>query len=190
VNFLGHRISEHGIEADSSKVEKIMSWPIPKSATQARSFIGLIRYLAAFLPNLAEHTVVLTTLTTKAAEKSFPPWTDQHQEAFDSIKRIVVGCRCLTTINFDLMPENKIYVTTDASNTCSGALLSFGPTWELAFSVAFKSTTFKGAELNYPVHKKELLAIIWALKKWRADLVGLPFFIFTDHKTLENFNTQ
>lgn len=50
--------------------------------------------------------------------------------------------------------------------------------------------TFKGSELNYPVHEKELLAIIRALKKWQIDLLGSPFFVYTDHKTLENFNTQ
>src|SRR5277367_942669 len=50
--------------------------------------------------------------------------------------------------------------------------------------------TFKGAELNYPVHEKELLAIIRALRKWRSDLLGSSFLIYTDHKTLENFNTQ
>jgi hypothetical protein len=50
--------------------------------------------------------------------------------------------------------------------------------------------TFKGAELNYPVHEKEMLAIIRALHKWRADLVGSTFTIFTDHKTLENFEMQ
>lgn len=50
--------------------------------------------------------------------------------------------------------------------------------------------TFKGAELNYPVHENEMLAIIHALQKWHADLVGVPFVIYTDHKTLENFNAQ
>jgi RNase H-like domain found in reverse transcriptase len=94
------------------------------------------------------------------------------------------------TIDFSQMPENKIYVTTDASDTCSGALLSFGPSWETARPVAFESTTFKGAELNYPVHEKKLLAIIQALKKWHTDLVGSMFLVFTDHKTSENFNTQ
>ena len=50
--------------------------------------------------------------------------------------------------------------------------------------------TFKGAELNYPVHEKEMLAIIQALHKWQADLVSSSFTIFTDHKTLKNFDTQ
>ena len=48
----------------------------------------------------------------------------------------------------------------------------------------------KGAEKNYPVHEKELLAIVHFLKKWRADLLGIPIIVYTDHRTLENFNTQ
>ena len=48
----------------------------------------------------------------------------------------------------------------------------------------------KAAEKNYPVHEKELLAIIHALKKWRSDLLGTHFYVYTDHRTLENFDTQ
>jgi len=32
--------------------------------------------------------------------------------------------------------------------------------------------------------------MICTLKKWCVDLLGSPFFIYTDHKTLENFNVQ
>lgn len=49
---------------------------------------------------------------------------------------------------------------------------------------------FRAAELNYPVHEKELLAIVRALKKWRVDLLGVPFTVYTDHRTLENFHKQ
>ena len=48
----------------------------------------------------------------------------------------------------------------------------------------------KGAEKNYPVHEKELLAVICALKKWRSDLLGIPIYVYMDHWTLENFDTQ
>ena len=87
-------------------------------------------------------------------------------------------------------PTSKIFVTTDASNFCSRAVLSFGKTWETAQPVAFDLMTFKGVELNYPVHEKEMLAIIRVLQKWQADLIGSSFTIFMDHKTLENFYTQ
>jgi hypothetical protein len=60
----------------------------------------------------------------------------------------------------------------------------------LARPVAFDSMQLKSAELNYPVHEKELLAIIHVLKKWRTDLLGNHFYVYTDHRTLENFDTQ
>jgi hypothetical protein len=48
----------------------------------------------------------------------------------------------------------------------------------------------KDAEINYPVHEKELLAVMRAIRKWKNDLLGSPFFVYTDHKTLLNFDTQ
>ena len=188
--FLEHHISTRDIEADDKKVDRILNWPQLKSPSEARGFLGLVRYIAAFLPVLVDHTGVLTELTTKEAERSFLSWTPRYQEAFDEIKKIVMSRDCLTTIDFTKMPDHKIFVTTDTSNRCSGAVLSFGSSWETACPVAFDSMTFKNAELNYPVHEKELLAIICALKKWRVDLLGILFFIYTDHKTLEIFNVQ
>ena len=177
IDFLGHHISARGIEADEKKAERIVNWPIPKSATETRSFLGLVRYLADFLPALAEYTGILTELTTAASGKKFPAWTDTYQKAFDSIKQIIVGRECLTTIDLTKLPEYKIFVTTDASDRRSGAILSFGKTWSSAWPVTFDSMTFKGAELNYPVHEKELLAIIRALKKWRVDTSVTHFWV-------------
>ena len=190
IDFLGHHISALSIEADNKKTDRVLNWPVPKSATEVRGFLGLVRYIATFLPSIAHHTGVLSELTTKDSNKKFPPWTPRYQMAFDTIKQIVTSRDCLTTIDFSKMPDHKIFVTTDASDKCSGAVLSFGPSWETARPVAFDSMTFKNAELNYPVHEKELLAIIRALKKWRVDLLGSPFLIYTDHKTLKNFNIQ
>nr|GAT43224.1 reverse transcriptase-RNase H-integrase [Mycena chlorophos] len=190
IDFLGHHVSQRGIEPDKSKVERIKYWPTPKSATNVRAFLGLVRFVAQFLPNLAMHTEILSPLTHKTAELNWPGWNDKHQAAFDAIKQLVVSADCLTTIDHQTPGDNKIFVTTDASDTRSGGILSFGPAWETARPVAFDSMTFKGAELNYPVHEKELLAIIRALKKWRTDLIGAKVYVYTDHRTLENFQTQ
>jgi hypothetical protein len=190
VDFLGHHISTRGVEANSSKVSRILDWPVPKSCTDVRSFLGLVRYIAVYFPQLAEHTRLLTPLTTKEARKSFPPWTSEHQEAFDAIKALVVGRKCLTVIDHLNPGDNKIFVTCDASDWRTGATLSFGLTWETARPVAFDSMQLKAAERNYPVHEKELLAIIRALKKWRSDLLGSHIHVYTDHRTLENFDTQ
>jgi hypothetical protein len=126
----------------------------------------------------------------KECDKKFPTWENRHQDAFNVIKALVTSKNCLTTIDPSLMPGHKIYVTTDASDIGSGAILAFGPTYETACPVAYDLRAFKGAKLNYPVHKKELLAIIQALAKWQTDLLGYTFEVWTDHHTLEHFGMQ
>jgi hypothetical protein len=190
MDFLGHHISACGIEANNSKVVKILNWPVPRNTTDVRSFLGLVRYISWYLPKLVDFTCVLTPLTTKESRREFPTWTDTHQCAFESIKVLVVSRECLTTIDHANLGDNKVFVTCDASNWRTGATLSVGTSWELARPVAFNSMQLKGAEKNYPVHEKELLAIIRALKKWRSNLLGIPIYVYTDHRTLQNFDTQ
>ena len=166
VDFLGHHISECGIEADPKKVDCILNWPIPKSATEVCAFLGLVWYIADFLPQLADHTCVLTPLTHKGTDTNFPAWFPEHQTVFENIKALVIGSDCLININHDNMGDNRIFVTCDASDCRTGAVLSFSKTWETVRPVTFDSVALKGAQANYPVHEKELLTIIRALTKW------------------------
>jgi len=136
------------------------------------------------------HTHILNALTTKDCDRQFPPWTEKHQHAFDKIKCLATSPHCLTTINASLMPQHNIFVTMDASDFGSGAILSFSPTYETVCPVAFDLRAFKGAKLNYLVHEKELLTIVHALGKWCTKLLGYQFQVYTDHRTLEHFGTQ
>ena len=91
LDFLGHHISTRGIEANCSKVDKILNWPVPKSATDVHSFLGLVYYISVYLLKLTELTYVLTPLTMKAAKADFPVWTDLHQQAFQQIKALITS---------------------------------------------------------------------------------------------------
>lgn len=115
LKFLGHRISVQGIEPDNSKVAHILDWAVSKTAGDIHAFLGLVRYLACFLQNLAEFTSVLTPLMG-VKNTVVIKWTDEHQIAFDAIKKLVVSADCLTVIDHLNPGENKIFVTTDASN--------------------------------------------------------------------------
>ena len=190
LDFLCRHISKRGIEPNSAKIKWIMDWPVPKSATDVHAFLGLVCYISFFPPKLADHTIILTPLTMKEDQKHFPPWTDAHQTAFEAIKSLVMSAECLTTVDHENPGDNKIFITCDASNWWMGAVLSFGPSWETAWLVAFDSMQLKSAKKNYPVHEKELLAIIHALKKWWSNLMGTHIHVYTDHWTLENFDTQ
>ena len=44
VTFLGHIVSGDGVSTDPSKTEAVSAWPVPRSAAEVRSFLGLTSY--------------------------------------------------------------------------------------------------------------------------------------------------
>lgn len=50
VNFLGHVLTESGIEVQKDKVEAVQNWPTPRNLTELRSFVGLCSYYRIFIP--------------------------------------------------------------------------------------------------------------------------------------------
>ena len=68
----------------------------------------------------------------KESEKKFLAWNDCYHQAFEAVKSIVISRDCLIVIDLLKLSEYKIFVTTDASNKCSGAVLSLGKTWNSA----------------------------------------------------------
>ena len=54
VEYLGHVVSENGIETNPKKIEAIINWPQPKTVTQMRSFLGFCNYYRKFIHRYAE----------------------------------------------------------------------------------------------------------------------------------------
>ncbi|GAA5982121.1 hypothetical protein JCM11641_000594 [Rhodosporidiobolus odoratus] len=186
--FLGHIISRDGIEADPSKVDKIKNWIRPKTVTQVRGFLGIVQYLRKFIPQLAEHTAILTPLTRKGLTRIDHLWTEKEERAFGAIKRIVTSLPVLKPVDQD--SDEPIWLMTDASKVGVGAVLLQGKDWKTAHPCGFYSQQYIAAEKNYPTHEQELLGVIAALKAWRIDLLGVHFRVLTDHDTLRHFQTQ
>ena len=80
-------------------------------------------------------------------------------------------------------------VITDASDYAIGAVLSqdHGKGEQ---PIAYESRKLSKAELNYPIHEKELLAIVHAIKLWQQYLEGQSFTVVTDHASLEYIKSQ
>ena len=78
------------------------------------------------------------------------------------------------------MENNRFILRTDASGTAIGAVLSNSNDKP----VAYASRTLNKAETNYCTIERELLAITWAVKKFRPYPFGRCFDIFTDHRPL------
>ena len=85
--------------------------------------------------------------------------------------------------------EQKFYLQTDASNVALGAELYQEDEDKEHHTIAFASRTLLAAEQNYTTTEKELLSIVFAVKKFRTYLLGSRTIIRTDHKALSFLNT-
>ncbi|POM80717.1 Pol protein [Phytophthora palmivora] len=175
IKVLGCFVSRVGVRADPGKVKAIAASPTPRSQKDLRKWLGLANYLHKYSAGYAELARPLSDLLKKDAD-----WVleQQHQDAFDSIKASLQQAPVLA-----LPDENKSFsVVCDASDYAIGCALlqkdDEGHEPQAAESCL-------AAKRNYPVHDKELLAMKYALVKFRVHLLGSrPFVIYTDHASL------
>jgi hypothetical protein len=108
-----------------------------------------------------------------------------QENSFQNLKDAVKSAPVL-----QLADSSKPYIVTcDASDIGIGAVLEHEGE-HVSHPVAFASRKLSSAEKNYPVHERELLAIVYALKEWRPYLHGSPFVIKTDHHPSRYLDTQ
>ena len=65
LGFLGHIVSEEGIEIDSAKIESIVTWPVPTTVREVKGFLGFCSYYRRFVMDFAEMAAPLLALTGK-----------------------------------------------------------------------------------------------------------------------------
>ncbi|KAG7668438.1 hypothetical protein KSW81_002322 [Nannochloris sp. 'desiccata'] len=161
------------------KVDAILNWPVPTTASQVKSFLGLATFYRHFVEHFAHKAIPLYQITRK---NQIFTWLPRHQEAFEQLKLALTTARVLAPPDFNLPFE----IHTDASDFAAGAVLS----QEGNHPIAFLSHVFKPAELNYSTYDKEFLAIILALRAWRHYIHGHPTTVYTDHQALISIQTQ
>jgi hypothetical protein len=182
IEFLGHTLSASGKGMQEDKVKAIREWPVPKTAGEVRSFLGLAGWYQEFVKNFSAIVAPISELTHK--DKPFV-WTDAQQHAFEQLKTAVSSAPVL------ILPDKTLpfVVQTDASCVAVGASLNQDQGKGLQ-PVAFLSQKLQPAETRYPVHEQELLAVLVALKKWRHHLHETKVKVQTDHKSLVYLQTQ
>jgi len=67
-NYIGHTVSKEGLKPDPKKIEAIKKWLDQKNTEELQRFLGMITYLAKFIPNLLQTAVPLRTLLEKDVE--------------------------------------------------------------------------------------------------------------------------
>ena len=106
VEYLGHLVSEQGVESVQAKVQATQQWPDPRSFKSLHGFLGLTGFYRYFIKSYATITTHLTQLLTK---DQFG-WPQEAQQAFDALK--------------DVVNKALVLLLIDASGVGMGAVLS------------------------------------------------------------------
>ena len=176
VRYLGHIVSADGIATDPEKIAAIKNWPTPQNLKQLQAFLGTAGYYRQYLPEFATVAKPLHQLTSKGAEWI---WDSEAQAAFEELRQRLTAAPILGYPD----PRLEYILDTDASDVGVGAVLSQIQQGQERV-IAYFSKTLSPAERNYCVTRRELLAVVKAVKHFRPYLYGQRFKLRTDHASL------
>jgi hypothetical protein len=173
---LGHLISNKGIEVDKAKIDIISKLPPPMTTKGVRSFLGHAGFYRRFIKDFSKISRPLCALLAKDTKFE---WTEECMTAFNTLKKQLTSAPIMMapdwSIPFELM--------CDASDFALGAVLGQRIN-KVPHAIYYASRTLNDAQLNYSTTEKELLAVIFALEKFRSYLIGSKVIVFTDHAAL------
>ncbi|CAL9005419.1 unnamed protein product, partial [Prunus brigantina] len=174
---LGHVISSKGIEVDKAKIDLIASMPSPTSVKEVRSFLGHAGFYRRFIKDFSKIARPLCNLLAKDMDFTF----DQDCEnAFNALKKMLTTAPIIIPPDWSLPFE----LMCDASDYAVGAVLGQRVD-KKPHAIYYASRTLNDAQLNYSTTEKELLAVIFALEKFRSYLITNKVIVYTDHAALK-----
>lgn len=172
MEFFGFIFSKSGLEADDKKVKSILQAARPESASEVRSFLGMITYVSRFIPNMATLAAPLRLLTRKNERWR---WDESQDQAYRKLKECLLSTAVMAY--FDTGKETSLVV--DASPVGLGAMLV-----QEGHVVSYASRALSDVESRYSQTEREALAILWACDHFRLYIYGRPIQVVTDHKAL------
>jgi hypothetical protein len=177
ITFLGHVGSHEGTRPDPSKIAAVVHFPVPKTVTNVRSFLGLTGYYRNYVRGYSRLAVPLFELTRK--DVAFV-WDSGCQSAFEALKGALVAAPVLTRPDF----EKLFCLDVDWSPKGVGAILS-QKEGMMERVVAYASKGLTTMQKKFHPMEGECYAPIWGIMHFRQYLHKTHFVLRTDHKPLE-----
>ncbi|KAM0789314.1 hypothetical protein ACM66B_000152 [Microbotryomycetes sp. NB124-2] len=183
--YLGFIVGKNGISMAQNKVGTVLKWPQSANIKAVQSFLGFAKLYRRSIKNYLAITKPLTALTQK--DKIFKMDSPAVQ-AFKLLKQAFATAPIVK--HFD--QTRALILETDASDYAIGAVLSQPGNDNFPHPIAFAWRTMNDAERNYPIHDKEMLAIVWSFGQWRQYELSstTTVQVYTDHRSLEYFMTS
>lgn len=180
LKILGYVVGVDGFRMDTSKIDRIMTWPIPRNPSELRTFIGGIQYYRRFFSHLSDVAQGMIKLLKKNVKFI---WDTEAQESFNMCKRLLCSEPVLIHPDF-----NKSFVLyCDASRKAISGILSQEDSDDpnILHPIYYGSRALLPNEKNFAVYELEMLAIVYFLKYYRYYILGKHVKVITDHQSLK-----
>ncbi|GBG76308.1 hypothetical protein CBR_g22056 [Chara braunii] len=181
LEYLDYFVTPEGISPLSDKIQAIQEWPKLKTVTNVRSFLGLTGYYQRFIKGYSKIAAPLSKLQCEDRPFHFD---DNARTSFLALKAALLSAEVLRIYD-PLLPTR---ITTDASGYGIGVVLEQHDGVDWLFEYFSKKVPAMHSVDNA---RKDLLAFVHALKRWRHFLLGRRQFRWvTDNSPLVFYKTQ
>ncbi|GBG63800.1 hypothetical protein CBR_g39581 [Chara braunii] len=177
ISFLGHVVTDKGLQPEPEKVAAVRDAPVPTTITQVRAFLGLASYYRRFIKGFAAIAGPLTNLFRKDQPLI---WTPECDQAFSKLKAALISAPVLIRPD----PEKPFVLITDWQPEAISAILAHVGPSELESVVEYASKSVPACKRNYAAPTGECYAALWGISHFRAYLYGRKFTLVTDHEPL------
>lgn len=155
IGYLGHVITQEGVQVDKDKVQAILEWPIPANLRELRGFLGMTGYYRKFVYRYAQ---IAQPLTDQLRKDNFG-WGPEATKAFQQLKQTLVQPHVLRLPDF----KQPFVLEADASGKGVGAVLM-----QTNRPVAYFSKLLGARGQQKSVYEKELIAIVLVVEALSA----------------------
>ena len=197
VKWLGHTITEQGIYPDQDRVRILRDWPEPTTRSHVSQIHGLMSTFRKFIRNFAARTVNIRKLLKRdpgTTGKEPVQWTQECRDEMKDVVETLISGPMVGHPNF--APDAPPFiVTVDTSRHGMGCTLSQEQnvtstedpkkTIKQEVILYFGSRKLTTGESRYSAYKLELTGLTSAVEHFRFYLLGKPFIVRTDCKSLE-----
>ena len=189
IEVLGYRVAENKQMLPLALSGKLDALQPPTSSKDIQRFLGLVGFYRTYVRGFAS---IAAPLIEAQTNKLFV-WTAECQQSFNTLRKLASEDPYLRApVGPGHVNYVALVVTADASDVAIGAVLSqkawSGGTIGLGALMdhpcGYLSKQLSVSQRNYSTFDRELLAIMFALQKWRQLLVVAAFKIITDHLPL------
>ena len=166
VPYVGHVLSKEGLRPDPEKIRAVQEMQPPQNTKELKSFLGLIQYLAKFMPKMASESAPLRELLEKQVAWH---WDQEQETSFQKLKQMVSSTPVLGYYD----PSKPLILSVDASSKGLGAVL-----FQDEKTLAYASRALTPAKQHYAQIEKDVSNCVWSTEVpsvhlWKANCGGV-----------------